>query len=49
MRQSGAHTIAESEETCIVYGMPKEAVARGGVVVIAKLNNIVGEIMRLCP
>jgi two-component system chemotaxis response regulator CheB len=31
MHQAGALTIAQNEATCVVYGMPKEAVARGGV------------------
>ncbi|MBF0462042.1 MAG: hypothetical protein HQL87_11645 [Magnetococcales bacterium] len=29
MRQAGALTIAEHESTCTVFGMPKEAIARG--------------------
>src|SRR5439155_13835934 len=29
MRQAGAHTIAQDEATCVVYGMPKEAVQCG--------------------
>lgn len=31
MREAGARTIAQDEETCIVYGMPKEAVKLGAV------------------
>jgi len=31
MRKAGARTVAQDEETCVVYGMPKEAVKRGGV------------------
>ncbi len=30
IRQSGGYTIAESEESCIVFGMPREAIERGG-------------------
>ena len=30
LRQAGAETIAEAEESCVVFGMPKEAIARGG-------------------
>ncbi|HOV76553.1 MAG TPA: chemotaxis response regulator protein-glutamate methylesterase, partial [Sedimentisphaerales bacterium] len=30
MRQAGAHTIAQDEQSCVVFGMPKEAIARGG-------------------
>ncbi len=31
MRNVGAHTFAQDEATCVVFGMPKEAIARGGV------------------
>jgi two-component system chemotaxis response regulator CheB len=31
MRQAGARTIGQDEATCVVYGMPKEAVKRGAV------------------
>jgi len=31
MRNAGARTVAQDEESCIVYGMPKEAVKRGAV------------------
>lgn len=31
LRQAGARTLAQDEESCVVYGMPKEAVKRGGV------------------
>ena len=30
IRRAGGRTIAESEETCVVFGMPREAIARGG-------------------
>ena len=46
MHQAGAYTIAQDEETCVVYGMPKEAVARGGVDTSLPLENIPAEIMR---
>lgn len=31
MKQAGAITLAEDEQSCVVFGMPKEAIARGGV------------------
>jgi two-component system chemotaxis response regulator CheB len=31
MRRAGATTFAEDEQSCVVFGMPKEAIARGGV------------------
>ncbi len=30
LRKAGAETIAEDEQSCVVFGMPKEAIARGG-------------------
>ena len=40
MREAGAHTIAQNEETCIVYGMPKEAVKLDAAVDILPLDRI---------
>lgn len=40
MRQAGAHTIAQDEESCVVFGMPKEAIALGGVSEVLPLRNI---------
>ena len=31
MKQAGAATIAQDEETCVVFGMPKEAIGLGAV------------------
>jgi len=42
MRRAGAITIAEAEESCIVFGMPKEAIARGGAVHVASLLRMPG-------
>ncbi len=40
MRQAGAHTIAQDEESCVVFGMPKEAIALGGVSEVLPLQSI---------
>jgi len=40
MRQCGAQTIAQDESSCVVFGMPKEAIARGAAVTIVPLNRI---------
>ena len=40
MRQAGAKTIAQDEATCIVFGMPKVAIERGGVERIGSLDAI---------
>lgn len=45
MRKAGAMTLAQDEASCVVYGMPREAVKRGGAVRSVSLNNISGEIM----
>lgn len=31
MSSTGAHTIAQDEARCVVFGIPKEAIKRGGV------------------
>ena len=46
IRQAGGHTIAESEQTAVVYGMPREAIERGGACVIAPSHKVAGEILR---
>lgn len=45
MRRCGARTVAQDEESCVVYGMPKEAVKRGGVEKSVPLSAIGREIM----
>ena len=48
MKQAGAPTIAQDEETCVVYGMPQEAVKHGGVDRVLPLGRIAAEVLRLC-
>lgn len=48
MHDAGAVTIAQDEATCVVYGMPHEAVKLGGVNKIMPLQNIAHEVLRLC-
>ncbi len=40
MRQSGARTVAQDEASCVVFGMPKEAIAKDAVERVASLANI---------
>ncbi len=40
MRKAGARTIAQDEESCVIFGMPKEAIKRGGVEKVASLETI---------
>jgi len=44
LRRAGAETIAEDEESCVVFGMPKEAIARGGASHVATLLAMPGVI-----
>jgi two-component system chemotaxis response regulator CheB len=46
IRQTGGHTIAESEQTAVVYGMPREAIERGGACVVAPSHEVAGEIVK---
>jgi two-component system chemotaxis response regulator CheB len=46
MRNAGAPTMVQNEETCVVYGMPKEAVKRGAAEKILALRDIPAEIVR---
>ena len=43
---AGARTIAQDEATSIVFGMPKEAIARGGVDEVLPLPRIASQILR---
>jgi two-component system chemotaxis response regulator CheB len=45
MRQAGARTIAQDEATCVVYGMPKEAVACGAVQSVLPLKDIASALL----
>ena len=47
IRQTGGRTIAQNEETCVVFGMPKEAVERGGAEQILPLGRIGAELLTL--
>jgi two-component system chemotaxis response regulator CheB len=45
IKNVGGRTIAESEETCIVYGMPKSVVEAGMADKIVPLDAVAGEII----
>jgi two-component system, chemotaxis family, protein-glutamate methylesterase/glutaminase len=40
MHDNGAHTIAQDEKSCVIFGMPKEAIAMGGVDQVLPLSQI---------
>jgi two-component system, chemotaxis family, protein-glutamate methylesterase/glutaminase len=46
MRNTGARTIAQNEETCVVFGMPKEAIKVGAAEKIVPLTKIPIEIFQ---
>jgi len=46
MRAAGAQTLAQDEESCVVFGMPKEAIKRGGVERTVPLGAIAREILQ---
>jgi two-component system chemotaxis response regulator CheB len=48
MKQAGAITIAQDEATCVVFGMPNEAIKLGGVDYVKPLESISREVLRLC-
>ncbi len=45
MKHNGAYTIAQDESSCVVFGMPKEAIRLGGVASVLPLNKVTGEIL----
>jgi two-component system chemotaxis response regulator CheB len=46
MKQAGAYTVAQDEHTSVVFGMPKEAIARGAVDKILPLDRLAAELLR---
>ncbi len=46
MHRAGAWTIAQNEETCVVYGMPRAAVEAGGVSEVLPLTTIATHILQ---
>jgi len=45
MKKAGAYNIAQDEESCVVFGMPKEAIKLGGVDKVESLGNIAKEVV----
>ena len=48
MKQAGAFTIAQDEKSCVVFGMPGEAIKLGGVDKVLPLGDIAGVVLREC-
>ncbi len=49
MRKTGAHTIVQNEDTCVVFGMPAVAIELGAAEQILPANKIADAIMALAP
>jgi two-component system chemotaxis response regulator CheB len=52
LRKAGAVTIAQNEQTCVVFGMPAAAIARGGAVHVASLSampNLIAQALTAQP
>ncbi|WP_148696848.1 chemotaxis-specific protein-glutamate methyltransferase CheB [Silvanigrella aquatica] len=47
LKESGAKTIAQNEETCVVFGMPKEAIKLNAVDYVEPIENIANKIYNL--
>jgi len=47
MRNAGAHTIAQDEASCVVFGMPKEAIRQGGVEFVVSLEEIPSTVLKV--
>jgi two-component system chemotaxis response regulator CheB len=48
MKDAGAYTIAQDEKSCVVFGMPKEAIERGGACSVLPLDDICEEVLLAC-
>lgn len=48
MKEAGAFTIAQDEATCVVFGMPKEAIKKGAVEKVVPLEQIAATVLRQC-
>jgi two-component system, chemotaxis family, protein-glutamate methylesterase/glutaminase len=48
MKEAGAATIAQDEKSCVVFGMPNEAIKLGAVDRIVPLEKVAAEVLRTC-
>jgi len=45
MKRAGAHTLAQDEASCVVFGMPKEAIAIGAADEVAPLGEMARRVL----
>lgn len=48
LKDAGAYTIAQNEETCVVFGMPHEAIKLGAAIKVMPLDKIAGTVLINC-
>ncbi|MDF1505672.1 chemotaxis protein CheB, partial [Roseisolibacter sp. H3M3-2] len=46
MREAGAHTIAQDEQSCVVFGMPREAIRLGAAAEVVALPQVAPAVLR---
>ena len=47
MKHAGARTVAQDEKSCVVFGMPKEAIKLGAADKVVRLGNIAKTALKL--
>ena len=47
MKEAGAFNIAQDEKSCVVFGMPNEAIKKGAVDRVVSLDKIASEVLRI--
>ncbi len=48
LKEAGAYTMAQDEKTCVVFGMPNEAIKLGGVLKVFPLQMIAENVLKHC-
>lgn len=47
MKNAGAYNFAQDEASCVVFGMPKEAIAAGGTHEVGALSDLSAMVLRV--
>jgi two-component system chemotaxis response regulator CheB len=48
IKAAGGMTVAQGEQSCVVFGMPKAAIERGHAMRVVELDGLAGTIQALC-
>jgi len=46
LKNAGGVTVGQDEDSCVVYGMPREAFKRGGVQIVSPLSDVASHIVK---